>query len=424
MPERYKELLKRVGTMVRDATTVIGVTAILFALVNWAAAYALKQERFPPRDPLWRTTVSPYSPEGIAILKKVFPDENIQQLKQRNQGLPYLLHPSLAYMVPATNTPVTHIGLENIRYHDGWSDDEVRRRLASDRLTMILGGSTTFGHFVKNDETWPYYFDQLLEAHGEVSLNFGTIAYDEEREIDRLVYELRRGVRPRRVIFLDGLNDMHLVVNSNLRTGDRLLYETFMPNRGQVAVSDDLRVGERNWWRLLAEALPAVKWLERKMAPERTGDQVVFRRDVFTQGFDFGEAEWTRYFWYKWAPAHAAELRAELIAQYKTNLDFIDALSKTFGFEPLVFYQPIGLFDPTNEFVTDAARKMPEYAFLASLDEAVHAQIRLGNLNMIDLHDALAPMEHLRYVDLAHYSPAAHRLIAAAIFAHVKPLSP
>jgi hypothetical protein len=89
-----------------------------------------------------------------------------------------------------------------------------------------------------------------------------------------------------------------------------------------------------------------------------------------------------------------------------------------------VFYQPIGLFDPTNEFVTEAARRRPEYAFLASLDEAVHAEIASDRLTMIDLRDALNPLPNLRYVDVNHYSPAAHQLIAAAIFAHLKPLSP
>jgi hypothetical protein len=420
----HKEMLKRLGAMLRDATTALGVTAILFALVNFAAAYALKQQRFPPFDPIESTVISPYSHEGEAILKRVFPGEDLPQLKQRVQGLPYVLHPSLEFAVPATDTAVTHIGIENIRYHDGWSDDEVKRRLASDRLTMILGGSTTFGHFVKNDETWPYYFDHLIRPGGEVSLNFGTIAYDQAREIDRLVYELRRGLRPRRVIFLDGLNDLWILASSNLRKGDRSYYETLMANRGEVAFSDGLRLGQRNWWRVLTEGLPAVKWLEQRLEPERSGDQIVYQRDVFTQGFDFREAEWARFFWYKWALQHAAQMRTDLVAQYETNLDFIDRLAKSYGFEALVFYQPIGLFDPANEFVTEAARQTPEYAFLASLNDTVRAEIASGRLNMIDLHDALDPLEHLRYVDTGHYSPAAHRLLAAAIFAHLKPLDP
>jgi len=43
---------------------------------------------------------------------------------------------------------------------------------------------------------------------------------------------------------------------------------------------------------------------------------------------------------------------------------------------------------------------------------------------MIDLSGALDPLGKGRYIDVSHYSPRAHALIAAAIFAHVEPLSP
>jgi hypothetical protein len=417
-------MLKRIRAMARDATIAIGITAILFVLVNFAAAYALKRERFPPPDPMWNAVHGNFSPEGRAILRAVFAGESDQEIRSRFVNIPFTLHPILEYAAPPIRVPRYHIGIENVRYHDNWNDDEVKRRLGSDRLTVILGGSTTFGSGVANNETWPYFFDSALHQHGEDSLNFGTIAYDQQREIDRLVYHLRQGLRPKRVIFLDGLNDLLVLFDSNLRPGDRIVQQGFVASRGEVAISGGLQVGQRNWWRLLAEALPAVQWIERKLEPDPSAEQIIYSRDVFTQGFDFREAEWARFFWYKWAPQHAVELRAELIAQYKTNLGFIGALAKSFGFEALVFYQPIGLFDPADEFVTDVTRRTPEYAFLASLDDAVHAEIRAGRLGMIDLHDTLAPLEHLRYVDVSHYSPAAHRLIAAAIFAHVKPLSP
>jgi hypothetical protein len=417
-------MLKRIGAMVRDAATAIGVTAILFLLVNLAAAYALKQQRFPPPDPLWDKVPVLSSPEAKAILRAVFAGESDQEIRSRLVSVPYTLHPILEYAGPPTHVRRYHVGIENVRYHDEWNDDEVKRRLGSDKLTLILGGSTTFGATVGNNETWPYYFDRAIHPRGEDSLNVASIFNDQQREIDRLVYHLRRGLRPKRVIFLDGLNDMLMLVDSNLRPGDRIVHPGFMTNRGEVAISGGLQVGQRNWWRLLAEALPAAQWIERKLEPELSAEKIIYSRDVFTQGFDFREAEWVKFYWYKWAPQHAVKLRAELIAQYKANLDFIEHLSKSYGFEALVFYQPIGLFDRADEFVTDATRQTPEYAFLASLDEAVHAEILAAHLGMIDLQGVLDPLPHLRYVDVSHYSPAAHQLIAAAIFAHLKPLSP
>ena len=72
------------------------------------------------------------------------------------------------------------------------------------------------------------------------------------------------------------------------------------------------------------------------------------------------------------------------------------------GLNPWWFYQPIGLFDPANEFVTDKARQTPGYALLASLDAAVRAEIARGGLKMIDLNGVLDPLEKGRYVDVSH----------------------
>jgi hypothetical protein len=415
---------RKIGSTIRNTTIIIGITAVIFVVVNLWAAQAFRHRQFPPSDPMWKSVYTPTSREGAPIVRQVFSGESDQDISARAVGIEYRLHPGLAYAVPPINRPHYHIGLENVRYHDDWTDEEVKRRLASDKLTLILGGSTTFGAGVSNDETWPFYFDQAIRGRGEVSLNLGTISYDQQREIDRLIYHLRRGVRPRRVILLDGYNDLFLATDSNLRLGDRIGYDPFLATHGDLRLFGGLRLRERNWWRLLGQALPAVQWLQSKWQPELTAEQIIFPRDAFTQGYDFREAEWAHFFWYKWALPKRQQIEAQLIEQYRANLDFLDRLSKAFGFEALVFYQPIGLFDTKNLFVTEAAQQTSEYEFLASLDEAVRAQIGSGTLRMIDLHEVLGPLAKNRYVDATHYSPAAHQLFAHAIFGYAKPLSP
>lgn len=72
-----------------------------------------------------------------------------------------------------------------MRYFDGGADDDARKILNSDNNIYIFGGSTAFGYGVKNNQTIPFYLQELAKPHTEMSvLNFGTPAYD---QIEKLI---------------------------------------------------------------------------------------------------------------------------------------------------------------------------------------------------------------------------------------------
>src|SRR5690606_7497622 len=72
-----------------------------------------------------------------------------------------------------------------------------------------IGGSTTFGFFIPDDQTYPSHLSKLLRDEGydnfEVK-NLGVTSYNPFQETDLFEELLFIGNRPSLVIFLDGYN--------------------------------------------------------------------------------------------------------------------------------------------------------------------------------------------------------------------------
>jgi hypothetical protein len=79
---------------------------------------------------------------------------------------------------------------------------------------LALGGSTTFGYNVADEETWPSYLANILnerarQARLKISvsvLNYGRGYYYPSQETILLIDVLRSGYRPSAVVFVDGVN--------------------------------------------------------------------------------------------------------------------------------------------------------------------------------------------------------------------------
>ncbi len=403
---------------VKYCLILLGASMVLFALVNIVALHMLEGLQDPLPDSVFNHVAPPESQIGISILQPLFDSASPDAALERARSAPgFEMHPGLHYMTARTDNKHYRIGLEGIRYDQGWDDKRVRGFLDSKSpVIFLMGGSTMMGHGVSGDETISWHLNRLLASgHGGTALNFGAQAYDQPREIEKLLYLLRAGYRPRHVVFLDGWNDVAGLGRSNLRPRDKVIFHGFAVNRGAIAFTPATRMSSVSPLRLLAEGLPIVRYVQARKQIGISIDTIRAARDPFVDGFDFAEADWMFFHASLYAQRHRVRLQAELLETYRRDLQFLQDLSRAFGFGLTVLLQPFGLLDERNPFVPADVRALEDYRHFADTNELLRREIAEGRLAMIDASGALASLPGGRYVDVAHYSPVANEQLARLI---------
>ena len=399
--------------LLRDGFVVLGIALALFVAANFGA-YRLASSPQEPDD-IFAHVDWPGSPHGLAVLKRIFGTNDDAAAMARFDASPHFsMHPTLQFITEPVDNPYFHIGLEGIRYEPDWNDATVRSLLSGNTpLIFAFGGSTMLGHGLASKETLPYYINKIVRpTSGAVTLNFGSQAYTEDLEVAKLIYLLKAGYRPKQVFFLDGLNDL-LILRSNMRLVDKVVYHGFAVSRGEVAFTPDAAYGRVSYLKLFLDSLPLYRALRRKFDPKSTG--IKFDRDAFTDGFDFREADYLFRNWVAFDELHRDQFKNEFIEYYRDNLDLLDALSRYYKFDFTVFFQPVGLFDQANPFVLPGATNAAGYRYLGEMFGNIRDQIKTGGLPIIDLSDALNGLQEDRYIDVGHYTPASNQRLAKAI---------
>jgi hypothetical protein len=405
----------------RNALITIGISVVLFVALNLLAYLAMPSSVRPRTNDVFNSVSWPHSAVGQRVLAGVFGTEDWRQAIRYNEASPnFAMHPTLNFITEPVRNEHFTMGPEGVRLEPGWSDDFVRQQLKnSTHLIFVMGGSTVLGHGVGADHTISYHMNEALHGGGGTALNFGSQAYDQHRDIEKLVYLLREGFRPDRVIFLNGWNDILGMARSNLRVQDKLVYHGFATNRGEIAFTPGDRADDRRHFRLFLESLPAYRLLESVKRRSINLDRMLAERDAFTQGFDFYEAEFLYLHWADFADRHRELLKKQIVENFAANLKFMRGLSVGFGFKFYSFYQPIGLLDPDNPFVGDPARTAPGYAYVQEMDGVIRHNIASGKLPMTDISQALRDLPGAKFVDVAHYSPIASKALAREILRYV-----
>ena len=416
------EAATQLGRVARSVVLMIGVVAILFAGANFVAKLLLPTPRLP--NDVFAAVDWPGSAASKDLYRRVFKlSVNDDPMARFSASPPLVMHPTLPFATQRIENRYYRVGLEGIRYEPGWSDEDVGALLVGSRpLIFAFGGSTTFGHGLAADETWPHMLNVILDANADaastatrpVVVNFGAQAYDQRTEIDKLIYLLRRGYRPSKVVMLDGWNDL-FIARSNMRAVDRVTYHGFAQGRGEVAFTPGGTINRPSYLHLLLEYSPLQQLIRHWQDGPRRIEAMKFDRDAFADGFDFREADFAFRQWASFGEHHRESYKREIVEYYRTNLKLLNALADAYGFALHVFYQPIGVLDDSNPFVRARARVAPGYRYISELVASARAAMAHGDIAMTDISDALTDMPGPRYLDVAHYSPEANTVLARTI---------
>lgn len=278
-----------------------------------------------------------------------------------------------------------NVGLEGIRFDQKVNSYNVESLING--AVWVFGGSTTFGHGVKDDETITAYLNRLDTSN--TYLNFGGHDFNQSNEIDKLLSLLKMGYTPSGVIFIDGLNDVTRILNTNFHPTDTLDISenvTAINNNS----STKLTVNQ------VFKQLPVARLLKTLQYAQLT------HLGSLHNEIDTVELN---------------QVISDLREMYRYNYQFLLKISDAFGVPFSIYYQPVGILSYDNPFWKDTSliSNTPLYANINYIVPKMKLILQDWNLpslyDITEIDDSCASC----YVDLIHYDNRLNRILAIAI---------
>lgn len=239
---------------------------------------------------------------------------------------------------------------------------------------FIYGGSTTFGYGVADNQTIPFYLQELLKARKKdvAVYNAGQAYYYSQQE--RILFETTviSGIKPDMAIFIDGLNDFHGLA-------DRPKATSFVkPERSKLSG--------------LAENIPLVKFC-------------IHTHRYFTASGSNRAADTE-------TEVPGAE---ELISAYLKNKQLIGHISHNENIETLFIIQPVPFYRSAKHNNPFIHSETP--SSISRVYQLLESMFKNNELDpdMVWLGDMQDTLNKTLYVDKVHYSPEMNKLIASAL---------
>jgi hypothetical protein len=266
---------------------------------------------------------------------------------------------------------------------------------------FVLGGSTTFGYNVGDEQTWPSYLASVLNDHARADglhvninvRNYGHAYYDTSQELALTIDLLKEGHRPNLVLFMDGVNwgpeeDMPILTPqaeqgfAELQQGEK------------TALGNEQRSFLKKWlpiFRLLSSVRS--HWDKSAARGEETSTviQPVREKHVY-----------------------------EMLERFKQNRSIIKQVCRLYGAEAKFFIQP----DAVYNYPVELYRRPVPASFLSSREERklFYAQLRndpeilyLGQL----FEEFGVKKGRKAIVDDVHYNPEFSRFLAERVASYI-----
>jgi hypothetical protein len=298
--------------------------------------------------------------------------------------LEFVYHPATEYQLNTFSiqgvTTTHHESGFNLRSNDA---NSAERDLPYQ--IFCLGGSTTYGTFVKDNQTWPAFLDQALDSV-EV-LNFGVPGFVPTQETNQFIYLLKLGYRPNLFIFLDGVNIGPPYDGSDFTD---LIAQRFEANNTSKGVSQ---------WPLLQLI---------------TGS---YRQDI-----DFFQSDGIAF-----TPLEkTTEYNEMIINRFVENAKIRKALAELYEIEIIQILQPNGKMNYPMEYANDFVSTYYGYDGAQLNSEnltAIYDGVLRADSSYLDWRSMFSEYGDAPLIDLVHYTPEFNLYLAEEVAASISSIS-
>jgi uncharacterized protein YndB with AHSA1/START domain len=280
------------------------------------------------------------------------------------------------------------------------SSDGFRLNSRTDRKTLdptppssvfILGGSTTFGYGVRDEDTIAAHLEALFRrddperGHRVAVYNFGRGYYGSGQELLLLKSLVQRGMVPKVAVFMDGIN------------------EQFCPQYS-ANIAEVFKIVQRDPAAKLREvvaSLPVMRFASSPYRSELAVNAMYINRALHGYSFECGCRQETA-------------CQTQFMKTVLLNKQLIRAMAKEFGFEVHFILQPVGGY--RNRFTTSPeGTKRPDHSWL-------WREFERHSRNGENDHSFAGILEEYQgeaFVDKVHYTSGVNRLIAERMYPSV-----
>ncbi len=414
--------MKKIQLTYSTVTTVFAHTCILFLLINIIAHFIPSPVSDTNAEDLY------YTPEVLLkkrpdLIRNIHEGKPIKEIEALYQSRPNVIsHPAMEFMTAPCSGKFYNVGFENCRYNSLVNQHNIKVKI--NKSTWVFGGSTVFGDGVTDDETIPYFLNKM--DSGSSYINFGGLSNHQKLEIEKLVLLLQKGYRPSKVIFLDGLNDLYKITESNFAA-----FET--PNRSVNAYSHNFSIGTIGINKNLLYALPVVKLYYKYLAHYLIKKGSINSQELgnYAQVNSLYTKQPVLHYYANeiliHQPKNSSAYSKKLIQYYQSNLLLIEALSKAYHFDYAVFIQPVGPFLSSNPFIKDTFALRNDFRLYKNVKPVYDSVITAIKHQQLPHYYDLSYAHNLcsqPYVDLTHYSKSMNQKLAELILEKIEEQSP
>lgn len=267
------------------------------------------------------------------------------------------------------------------------------------KTLYVFGGSTIWGEAARDDDTIPSHLSKILNQRGEAFIvsNYGEHGFTFTQGVIQLLLLLREGLRPNFVFFYTGFNDIYGAYQSGIAgTIHNLADMREALNEENKTPFQHIRFGIKNLIQEKSLIYRGVADIEAFFSPKpvETGEMASIYNEK-----------------------QLKQLAEETIVYYLKSLNFLDQLSKAFGFKTLSFWQPSPFIEEKlTEEEAKAIEKNPRFNSkpFATLYQYAHSFLMSRrHPHLVDLSKVLQGRRKSYYIDFCHLTEEGNEAIAS-----------